>query len=370
MSKLYYDLPKTSEMDNFLKYIYTIFSQNDLSGYSKDEKKSIICYELRKYGLKPQDLGPNREMINNEYLFTYWLDKNKNSGYKDAFVDSKSNYFIQFVDNKGRTFDRNFIKLYIPVDGNHLYQGVNELFDFIRNQGIRHISKVAQEKRSDNITVRLDAADEESAQKIIEFVNSNPILKEGLNKTNPFVPTVDGVGYMYETGISYNSQMSLLIEEYIEYCLNSNSIANINQFCKWIVNNNRFGEVERIFFSALGFDIPSEKKTFNIELFNDALKATYLKYGIEQAIQAIISTITDNDYTYFTNGTMDTRYRDKLMNAIEPKQIEEYIDSVLQYKNINIDLPLEDKAKTFCYDLLQNLTQESMYENEMHKSIA
>ena len=219
------DNPRLEEMDSFLKYIYEIKKSNPKIMITN----SLVYREITRSGLKENDMNIDRSLISNQHLFPKWTERYMHHQGINVFCNPAWEYFLQFTN--GDIYEDEFIKLYIPIDKEHLYEGANILFDFIESQNITHLSKISQEIRSDNIVVRLTKNDFANAQKIIDFVNNNTYLKEGLNKTNPFTPTYKGIGLMQEKGISYNNEISLIISNYILRSYNDNKEdVNINDF--------------------------------------------------------------------------------------------------------------------------------------------
>ena len=119
----------------------------------------------------------NRSLKNNRFMFEKWFDRFSHDDFYRAFCDPNWSYFFQFVSNNQR--EDQFIKLYIPIDYEHLYEGANILFDYIKTLGAKTFSKISQNVRSDNVIVRLKKDDYYNALKIINFVNSNEYLKSG-----------------------------------------------------------------------------------------------------------------------------------------------------------------------------------------------
>ena len=69
-----------------------------------------------------------------------------------TFVDPGWQYFCQFISSdlkaKGTS---DHIKVYVPLDHEHLERGVNELFDFLDANKISHESKVGKKVRFDDV---------------------------------------------------------------------------------------------------------------------------------------------------------------------------------------------------------------------------
>lgn len=108
----------------------------------------------------------------------------------------------------------NNIKLYIPLDKEHLYRGLTELIMFLSQNNIIHSTKVLNKIRNDNIIVTVDGLFD--AEKIRKFIDSNKYIKEGLIKPNPFMYNDGNISYVWEGYLSYNIVLSNWISEYIK----------------------------------------------------------------------------------------------------------------------------------------------------------
>lgn len=69
-----------------------------------------------------------------------------------------------------------------------------------------------------------------------------------------------------------------------------------------------------------GLTVQKTNDEYNI--FYDACKQTYLKYGVGQLKQALRSGIS-GDYKYFTNGNNECRK--KLQTVVSPQEFQSYI---------------------------------------------
>ena len=150
MKKNEFDNKKIEEINTFLDRIYQISKSYPL--ISED----IVYNELRRYSLKRNDFvnsdyGTVKDV---EFLFEplkKYFNKRKRLSV-EQYEDWK--HFLCFDSNPSLNSDK-FLKLYIPIDSNHLEESSKKIFDFIERLGVRHISKIARVMRSDNVVVRL-----------------------------------------------------------------------------------------------------------------------------------------------------------------------------------------------------------------------
>lgn len=165
-----------------------------------------------------------------ETYFDNWIYKYRNNNGIDVNFHGKGNYFLWFINGQ---IKGNEIKLYIPMDHAHIKEGANQLFDFISSTNIEHQSKIASVIRNDNVVLRVNSL--EDAKTIIDFVNSNQYIKEGMIKVNPFLPNYNGVGMAMDNAYSFNSTISKIISEFITHLRNTNNlnlvtVENLNNF--------------------------------------------------------------------------------------------------------------------------------------------
>ncbi len=346
------DSPKEKDINNFLNYIYDLKKSNSDLVLDKD----LVYKELCRYGIKDSDMEPDRALKNYNYLFGRWFDYFYPIKNVSAFCDPKWSYFFQFVNGEFRSSEQ-FIKLYIPIDGKHLEESVNRLFKYIASLGVEHCSKVSQEIRSDNVIVRLRKDDYYNAMKIINFINSDEYIKNGLNKTNPFVPTVNGIGIMEENGISYNGEIAALIASYINtsYKEKRESV-NYEDFNYYVETHSYNRDVQNAMHGKVGTDKESLSSSQKLNLFLDALTATYQKYGLGQAIGALKSAMNGN-FSGFTNSTPDKKqYRNLMIQNLDQNDIKVFVRSAIEqaFGKYDSQLSVEVMAPKFCNFMFQD----------------
>ena len=314
-----YDGPRKNEMDEMLQFLYKMSAKRPLD-------HSDVYNTLSFYGLKKEDRPIDRngrvvlDGLNNTEHFRYWIERFYGKDNIDVFVNPGWSYFCQFVNNLPHSTEH-FIKLYIPIDAAHLHDGANILFDFLERNNISHLSKISKKLRVDNVIVRLNYNDRETAMKIINFINSNPYLKSGLNKPNPFVPTVNGIGYIQDYGFSYVSDLAHYICLYINSCrkqglpdVNAEGFRDFLQDCK--KSNVVLAAHQKEFDGIMmhNFDIAytgiakSLNSSINLtteqkrKILIDSLKETYRLHGIDQVKEAILQIVKYNNYASMSNG--------------------------------------------------------------------
>lgn len=371
-----FDGPRKGEMDELLNFIYKMSATKELDS---TDVYGTLCY----YGLKDKDRprDPQGRIaldgLNNEDYFRYWIERFRGKRNINVFVNPNWSFFCQFTNNIG---DRdNYIKLYVALDYDHLYDGANLLFDFLERNNISHLSKISKKVRVDNVIVRLEINDMETAQKIINFINTVPYLKAGLNKPNPFIPTIGGVGIMREHGNSYNSDISRYIKEYINLARKrGDKSVSAEGFRKFLMackqNNICYKQYQTSFDDSLlsTFEIAYNGRNKDLNLGNDlkgpvrltddqkrkilidALRATYQKYGFEQVRVALLNIVKYGNYNFITNGGPSNRFREVLKNNLTPNDVITIVNDINRIKGGMDYFSDEDKIFAYTSDLFSS----------------
>ncbi len=338
------DSPRINEMNNFLNMILSISKQNNKI-LSTDDVYYLLC----RTNIKNNDHNKKQYIEN---LFYTWIERFKEVRGINVFRAENWRYFCQFTNKMELVgFGARDIKIYVPLDYEHLSKGVNELFDFITSLNMAHASKVGMDLRNDNVVIRLPLEDTENAYRIIDFCNNNKYIKAGLNKTNPFVPNYNGIGLMYEEGFSYNHEIADGIAKFINRNLHKNSV-NINdfneEFDSLFKNNEYYSSIKSAYLEAVGFGKGQFQKPYNDfkvgfqltskqkeDIFMKTVTATYNKYGVEQVNYAIIKAINSGDYSSFTSGGTDLRKR--LKDNTTNREIFDMIYNTVSKRFGNVD---------------------------------
>lgn len=105
------------------------------------------------------------------------------------------------------------VKIYIPLDKEHIFKGVKELLMFMSQNNIPHSTKISNSTRIDDVMVTVD--DLFSAEKIRKFASENDYIKDGLLNPNPFQFTDKYVTFAWDGYLSFNVIVSEYISDYI-----------------------------------------------------------------------------------------------------------------------------------------------------------
>jgi len=203
--------------DLFLKQIQLLSQTNNIT--HKQIYAQLISQEI-----------PERErLIDISKIFNSLQENNKSNPKIDVFADPNWNYFCQFVSkNVIEKFNKNPIKIYVPLKKRNIEKNIKKIFDFITTNNIEHCSKLAKNIRTDNLVIRV--YDKEDADKIINFINNDLELNDDMYNPNPFTINEGKIGLAMDRILSYNTILSKYIEEYIKYENEKNVLASEDGF--------------------------------------------------------------------------------------------------------------------------------------------
>lgn len=339
---------------------------------------NFIYTQLTEFNVH-NNQGPYQNI---EYNFNYWIDRYKNNPNIDVKRIPKRKYFLWFFNGKTTG---NEVKLYIPLDVNHLKEGANQLFDFISKTNIKHQSKIAKFIRNDNIVVRVNSM--EDANTIIDYVSNNSYLKEGMLNVNPFLPSKNGVGITMDNCYSYNSSISELINSFFNMLkqnkrLDLFNVQEFNKFVKGLIPTITDIEMKDIYsliskitdpnFKYQDFESHANNKLAD-KYSSDRVRITDPKFYFENAIK-----ITDKYYpgnaksaifAYMKgNSNLFTRKekaRDGLVKYVNPGDIINIMRSKLNEKGMkrpNNDNELVDKYLNIILNKDFSLYNDNLFE--------
>lgn len=335
--------------------------------------KSEVYSLLENYKLKDSDKLSNTN-IHPLYYYENW--KKALGSKKNLYIHSWRNYWSGF-ENYNFLNESKFIKIYLSLDRDHLFEGVKQLFTYLDSENIVHTSKSTSIVRSDNVVIRLRENDYEGLIKISKYIENNKYIQAGANKINPFLPTVGSIGVMHDDGRTYNGELSNLIANYINTYAKTGNI-NFWHFVNYIKSekkddylfletfNNAFFEKSK--YQQIVENATKENKSNESlnqtgksleEILELGILLAFEKYSKHQAIVAI-SAALKGDYNYFSRSTYDNQgneisIRRYLSDNLSSEQLKSYIlkNNAVQ-QNDSID------------DLIRNYVDNVIYR---HKGI-
>lgn len=322
---------RQEQMADFIEYLALISEKN----------QDIILNEKIVYGeminfLVPQEL----KEISIYPLFIKWLNHFKTYNQIISFVDPNWNKYIQFYRNAYLLKPYCYKLTFSLTEIGFKSSAIIMLFDYLNQKDINFMAKVFYKIKSDSITIRID--NKEDVDKIMEYINNNPLIKDNLLLNNPFIVSSNRVGICYDFKLSYNLEVAILINNYINHLGKTLDYGNasfegfslyVNEISKTMMKNPEFiGEYKNNCLILNNIIVEDEEQLSLVELvklglkkgviFNDVLniklnekeitdlqiisyleKATFDTYnnlGIAQTKIALYEYIVNNDCMGFT----------------------------------------------------------------------
>ena len=395
-------------INDFLNYWAEIYQNNPEKNYEKghfyhalthDEVKpedTVVSLSLdisRQYPNYSKAPGEVSPLSHPNSTFNNWIQYYSDSPKTSCFIADNWQYFCQFIskDNNAR-LQTEHIKIYIPLDAEHIEYGATLIFDFLERNNISHLSKIGKKIRSDDIVIRL--VNPNDAEKLINFVNDTPYLQEGLIKPIPFTFQKDGIGMAVDGMLSYNDTISILLKAYMDHTKETKTLNKvdaddfyayvrelyISQFVSHkseklheIIGWNE--EEERDYHLVVGLIIKVHDPSFT---FEDYLEHYRLCSGVSilteqniidtnrlliEALQAM-TLRWNEDGTRYVRAYIATANEDfitknnNLRNRIVNSNFRETIKAILHQRNMTFDQYAETILNQYHIDLNELLQQK------------
>ncbi len=251
---------KEARVNEILYYWRDIAKENPNYSFNNSLSSDRIYHDLIFRGVPLSDRRVNISVeesrqhpnyfINSEFESPYagpnspfnnWIKYYARSDKTDVFISPNWTYFCQFVSKDGKARRaREHLKVYIPLDSNHVEDGARLIFNFLEDNNISHGSKIGKKIRFDNIVVRL--VNPEDVDKLINFVNNNAYLREGLLPANPFAYNRNGIALAIDGSLSYNCTVADMIDLYIDHRKKTNTLNQVN-------NQDFYYYIEKLYYS-------------------------------------------------------------------------------------------------------------------------
>lgn len=339
---------------------------------SYDELMTVTYSALIKLGVPIEEREKNLLLV-----FNTWLNDFDDIDNIEVKYDPSWKSFCRFENRVEEIDVSTAIKLYIPMDEEHIEEGCSQLFGFLAKQDIPHLSKVRNKISIDDVVVRVNSIEE--AEKITNFVNKNNYIKQGILPSNPFLVDHQGIAHAMDGNTtSYNGVLCELITNYIVNKKKYDDINNINisDFKLYLQeindynivndnnpNNEKNNVVKLILNSTNSNDYTYDNfknyvqirkdqssKMINVNyVLQDGIRVLMDRYGEEIAIKQLDKYLETGDYTKFSREE-NSREKAKL-----------YLNKELVISMIKKVFPNEYTLKEF----VQYIMDTDLEENKM-----
>ena len=351
-------------MNSFLLMVRDFIKENPQ--LSEKESNDLIYKLLTNYGVYRDDLSRD---FTDDGTFNRLLYFFKDRPHLRSFISSKNNYFCQFVNDKNQFKDTaEAIKIYVPQDANHLEYSAKLIFDFLDRNDFCHVSKIARRVRFDNIVIRMK--DKNEATQLLNFVQNNNYIQEGLIKPNPFAFNHNNIAMACDRNMSYNCTVSSLINLYMKNLKDNNALdrASIEDYVKFVtvyyryhfVNYNDIGDTITDFDieGATYNDLQSNEKIVNVrDIIELHLKTMEPSYSIENFFSDYNERL--NKDVIITKADKIRKERNK-SNQIPSNDLDEY--DLLLFNTIDQLKKKYDNGPDYPYKILQKYIDTGIQE--------
>ena len=251
---------------------------------------NIIYNNLIKSSIPKQQWNIN---ISNDNFFDKWkqLELDNISDEYDTV-----NYIYKFY-NKVEFIEKlkSPIKVYVPLDYEHIFEGINKLLNFFSKKNIPFQINISKNIRLDNIVIRLSSL--EDLNRLLNFIKYNDYINEGLLDTNPFAFIQENVSIAIDGNLSYNWIISNFIAQYLNLKKQDNKLEEIKvfDFYNYIIDEYKNNFINLPSYPAL--KIPDTKLDQN--------SITHYKNTIELILKISEPEFTREDFDKHFNEVND-----------------------------------------------------------------
>ena len=266
---------KEDRINEILFYWRNIAKENPVYDFNSTLSSDRIYHDLISRGVPKQDRLVDISaddstkypyyFVNSEYESPYanpsspfnnWIKYYAHSN-TEVSIPNNRRYFCQFVskDEQAKQAREN-LKVYIPLDSEHIENGARLIFNFLEDNHISHESEISKRIRLDDIVIKLIRPDD--VDRLIEFVNNNSYLHEGLLPANPFAFNRNGIALSIDGKLSYTNTIADMIDLYIDHKKESEELDSVDA-------TDFFTYVERLYYA---YYISPNSNTESYNTFN------------------------------------------------------------------------------------------------------
>ena len=236
-------------INDFLKKI-----ESDIKISNKDYNSDDFYYMLKYLGVKKnKGLVSDIEVFYNDFL------KSLNDSlvkYDTRKLNYKENatYYIAFNTLKKADF-REAVKVYFPVKYEYMISALKTTFMYLIRNSIKATVKFHVKATNEGIVIRF--YNKKDIRPFINYCNNNFILKDLLEKSNPFIATIYGIGLVNDDNTinTYMGTLSDLLQDYFHYLKGNNILDKTSDlgFLDYIMKrkNNEEDDIVKFNISAV-----------------------------------------------------------------------------------------------------------------------
>lgn len=352
---------RSEDREIFLRYIINTYLKNPTSSvsckniYGELSRFNVIngeCSVLNRDSLISVQVSLNNKYRNNKKVNTF----TSRDGYFWAIENRMDNSDKEFFDKM-----YNSIKLYISIDLDNIYKVSESLFNFMIKENIVMQCKISKTMRNDAFVCRV--ATLVDARKVCDYLNG--ISYEGKIKCNPFLLDNGNVGIAMDGKLTYNTILSILLEQYLNSMNGKNLLDRVNSsdFSEFVKNQKLLLEgVDNKYYLSL-YDINDKKKLSDCLMIFDLItknldnSLTFDYFGnysdvrndSDYRINTVIKREDEDKFLYVVNG---------LSNYYSVSDVHKIIMKFIETGDYNLFTRRDDIRNV----VIDNFTKENLYD--------
>ena len=339
------------EIDSFLKYYAEILKQNP----GRDYGPSFWYAQLSGYRYTNEEYNTDIRDCWNDLINYFRIDPNRPANQNlNVYNDSRQTRFLQFASDQ-ESPAKEFYKMYISFDKEHIGPAAKLIFDFVRKNGMESHSKLSDTLRCDSIVMRI--VGEENIVKLLNFINNNDYLVRNARLTNPFMLRIGKVGIAYDAHLSFNETLAEVLYNYFYIKVNSRSLDSVSyeDFASYAKNYEK-----AMYSSSEAIEYISNLKSFKVCEQRWSMSKADVHDNYKKILDLIGKSVQKdfnlNDFMANVYNYMNNRFEDNIQSFSSPTVrldqtetqvyynykeeqmlLDEYINYALsKYSNVNV----------------------------------
>lgn len=205
-------------MNQFIKKIVS-----DITISNKEYKTDDFYYMLKYLNVKKDtSLVNDIEKFYQEFINSLNNSLVKYETKKVGHNEDTTHYIVFYADKKANYLEA--VKVYFPVKYEYMISALKTVFLYLIRNNIAASVKFHEKATNEGIVIRFYK--KEDALPFINYCNNNFILTDLLEKVNPFMATIYGLGVVKDDNTigTFNNTLAILLEEYFNFLKTNQSL--------------------------------------------------------------------------------------------------------------------------------------------------
>lgn len=198
-------------INDFLRQI-----ASDIKRTNENLTKEDFYYLLKYTGIKKDTtLSEDIEDFYNKFLDNLGNSLVRHITRKTGTNENTTHYIGFYVDERA-SYTESY-KIYFPVKYEYMISALKTIFSYLIRNSIASTVKFHLKATNENIVIRF--YNKEDVLPFINYCNNSFLLDDLLEKVNPFIATIYGIGIVRDDNTlnSYNGTLAEVLAEYFNY---------------------------------------------------------------------------------------------------------------------------------------------------------